>query len=199
MLTRNLFLGLIVLIFLQRLIELRISQRNVAAILSKGGQIHGENLLPWVKVLQLSWFLAMIAEVWGFNRPFNPLLASFGVIGLLSGQVLRFLSMKALGWRWSLPIATVPGLPTVNTGIYRYLRHPNWLGVIIEIAALPLIHSAYLAAIGFSVVNALILRQRVQQEETALAETANDRGLFLDTPRFLPKLSIWSLRGESPL
>jgi methyltransferase len=66
----------------------------------------------------------------------------------------------------------------VDKGIYRYLRHPNWLGVILEIAAIPLIHGAYLTAIAFSLANAVIMSKRIQTEEQALATKANDTGVF---------------------
>ncbi|MGL4880646.1 MAG: isoprenylcysteine carboxylmethyltransferase family protein, partial [Waterburya sp.] len=90
-----------------------------------------------------------------------------------AGQVLRYLSMQALSWRWTLPIMTVPNLPVVEFGIYRYLRHPNWLGVILEIAFLPLIHSAYLTAIAFSLGNAMLMIKRIQTEEQALKKNIN--------------------------
>jgi methyltransferase len=187
MLTRYLFLGIVILVFLQRLLELRISHNHVKYILGQGGRLIGENLLPFVKVLQLTWFLAMIAEVWYFERPFYPFLAFLGVSGVILGQILRFLSMRSLEWRWTLPIAVIPNLPAVNTGIYRYLRHPNWLGVLLEMASLPLIHSAYLTAIVFSLINGLIMSRRVQQEELALEENNQYLAQMQNTPRFIPQ------------
>ncbi|MEO0015438.1 MAG: hypothetical protein RLZZ535_3827, partial [Cyanobacteriota bacterium] len=133
----------------------------------------GDNLLGLVKALQVSWWIAMIAEVWYFDRPFIPVLAAIALVATIAGQVLRYLSMQALSWRWTLPIMTVPNLPVVESGIYRYLRHPNWLGVILEIAFLPLIHSAYLTAIAFSLVNAMVMIKRIQTEEQALRENIN--------------------------
>lgn len=117
---------------------------------SLGGEQRDDNLLNAVKVSQVSWGISTIAEVWLFNRPFLPLLAVTCIFLALAAQGLRYLSMKALGWRWTLPIMVIPDLPVVDRGIYRYLRHPNWLGVIWEIFSLPLIHSAYLTAIFFS-------------------------------------------------
>ncbi len=189
MLTKFIFTGIVAAVVLQRLVELGISKRNAAYILTQGGREHGDNLLNLVKVLQVNWLIAMMVEVWGLNRPFIPELATFALIVTIAGQVLRYLSMQALGWRWTLPIITVPGAPVVNTGIYHYLRHPNWLGVTLEIAALPLIHGAYLTAIGFSVVNAFVMSQRIQTEESALSQDNNYASAFVERSRFVPK--IW--------
>jgi methyltransferase len=173
MLTKYIFLGIVAAVIIQRLIEVRLSDRHAREILQRGGKEHGDNLLGVVKVLQVSWWFAMIAEVWYFDRPFMTVLAAIALAATIAGQVLRYLSMQALSWRWTLPIMTVPNLPVVESGIYRYLRHPNWLGVILEIAFLPLIHSAYLTAIAFSLVNAMVMIKRIQTEEQALKENIN--------------------------
>jgi len=96
--------------------------------------------------------------------------------------------MQALEWRWTLPIMTVPGMPVVESGIYRYIRHPNWLGVNLEIAFLPLIHSAYITAIAFSLANAWLMSRRIQAEEQSLGENTNYNAAFADKPRFIPMI-----------
>jgi methyltransferase len=185
MLTKYFFIGIIVAVILQRLLEVHLSDRHATEILQRGGKEHGDNLLGAVKVLQVSWWVAMIAEVWYFHRPFIPALASVALAATITGQVLRYLSMQALTWRWTLPIMTVPNLPVVKSGVYRYLRHPNWLGVILEIAFLPLIHSAYLTAFAFSLGNAWLMSQRIPAEEQALSENTNYAAVFANKPRFL--------------
>ena len=186
MLTKYIFTGIVVAVILQRMIELRISDRHKAEILKRGGQEYGDNLMGAVKVLQVSWWIAMIAEVWYLDRPFIPVLAAVSLTATIAGQILRYLSMQALEWRWTLPIMTVPGMPIVTSGLYRYLRHPNWLGVILEIAFLPLIHSAYVTAIAFSLANAWLMSKRIQTEERALSENTNYAAAFADKPRFIP-------------
>ncbi len=186
MLTKYIFTGIVVAVILQRMIELRISDRHKAEILKRGGQKYGDNLMGAVKVLQVSWWIAMIAEVWYLDRPFIPVLAAVSLTATIAGQILRYLSMQALEWRWTLPIMTVPGMPIVTSGLYRYLRHPNWLGVILEIAFLPLIHSAYVTAIAFSLANAWLMSKRIQTEERALSENTNYAAAFADKPRFIP-------------
>ncbi len=165
------FFGIIVVaVILQRLWELNFSRRNEVYLLARGAIKHSDNLLGMVKVLQITWWLAMLLEVWFFSRPFIPLLAVIGILATVTGQILRYLSIRALGKRWTLPIITIPGIPAVRHGIYRYLTHPNWLGVMLEIAGLPLIHGAYLTAICFSIANAFLLNKRMVAEQLALAK-----------------------------
>lgn len=186
MVTKFIFGIIVIAVVMQRLGELRLSKRQVKRLLSQGGHEHHCNVLGWVKVLQLAWFVAMIAEVLLFDRPFIPVLGAIAFLLLGVGQGLRYVSMRALGYRWTLPLVTLPGQPAVNFGIYHYMRHPNWLGVILEIAALPLIHSAYWTAIGFSILNLVIMVQRVQREEAVLT-LENDYLTYLgDRPRFFP-------------
>jgi methyltransferase len=185
--TQGLFLTLIVAVIIQRIIELRINKRHLAIALARGGKKADDNLLSAVKVLQVSWLIGMIAEVGLLNRPFIAPLAIICFLIALIAQLLRYLSMQALGWRWTLPIVVVPDLPVVNTGIYRYLRHPNWLGVMGEIWAIPLIHGAYLTSTLFSLVNAWIIGRRVRCEERALSQVTNYATTFAHTSRFLPR------------
>jgi methyltransferase len=188
MITRFIFIGIVAAVIVQRLFEMRISQFNAGQILAQGGQKQSDNFLGTVKILQVSWWISMLAEVWYFNRPFIPVLAAVALAATMAGQILRYLSMQALQWRWTLPIMTLPDLPVIDTGIYRYLRHPNWLGVTLEITFLPLIHSAYLTAIIFSIANILLTIKRVQAEEQALMQATNYALVFADTPRFIPKI-----------
>jgi methyltransferase len=97
-------------------------------------------------------------------------VAAFTVFA--AGQVLRLTAIRTLGWRWSTRIMTVPGPAgaPVRHGIYRYVRHPNYLGVELEILGAPLLHSAYLTSAVFGVANALLLRDRIRREEQALEE-----------------------------
>ena len=188
MLTKYIFVGIVLVVILQRICELRISGNNEAYILAQGAKKHSDNLLGVVKVLQTSWFLAALVEVWYFDRPFILSLSIVAFLVTLTGQVLRYLSMQALGRHWSLSIMTLPDMPVVDKGIYLYLRHPNWLGVILEIAALPLIHGAYLTTIIFSLANAFLMSKRIQTEEEALAKSSNYTLVFANRPRFIPRI-----------
>ena len=101
------FFSIIVLaVILQRLWELNLSRRNEVYLLARGAIEHSDNSLGMVKVLQITWWLAMVLEVWFLSRPFIPLLAIIGILATVTGQILRYLSMQALGKRWTLPIVT---------------------------------------------------------------------------------------------
>jgi isoprenylcysteine carboxyl methyltransferase (ICMT) family protein YpbQ len=198
MTTKTMFVGIVAAIILQRLSELRISQRNVAYLLAQGGREHDSNYLWMVKALQISWFVAMIAEVYWLDRPFVPALAVVGLLAAIAGQCLRYLSMQALGVRWTLPIITLPGAPVVDSGIYRYLRHPNWLGVILEIVGVPLIHTAYFTAIFFTLANALLMIKRIHKEEQVLGkDNEEDRSTKAEGRRFRTLREANATDGDS--
>jgi methyltransferase len=90
--------------------------------------------------------------------------------GLAAGQTLRYLAIRTLAECWSTRIYVVPDAPLIKHGIYRFVRHPNYLGVILEIASVPLLHAAYGTAVVFSLANLIILRHRIRLEELALDE-----------------------------
>jgi methyltransferase len=180
------FVLLILLLAGQRLYELRLSRRNSEELLARGATEAGARHMPVMKALHTLWFLAMLVEVFAFQRPFLPVLAVVGVAGLVAGQMLRYAAIRRLGPRWSVRVLVLPGSAPVTGGIYRYVRHPNYLGVMLEIAAVPLIHSAYLTAITFTILNGALLYVRIRAEERALREANDYDAAFGDTARFIP-------------
>ena len=188
MTTRWIFLILVIGLGIQRLAEMRLSARNERRILDNGGREYAPGQFQVMKLLHTAWFLAMIAEVFGLQRPFNPSLALAAGLGFLAGQALRYAAIFTLRERWTVRVMILPGAPPVNRGIYRFIRHPNYLGVILEIAAVPLLHSAYLTAIVFSIANALLLIWRIRTEEAALQDNNSYEQVFADRPRFLPRM-----------
>jgi methyltransferase len=188
MLTRWILLLLLILLGVQRLMELRLSARNERRILELGGHEHAAGQFHVMRSLHIAWFVAILAEVFGLRRPFIPSLALVASMVFLAGQALRYAAIYTLRERWTVRVMTLPGAKPVNQGIYRFIRHPNYLGVILEIGAVPLLHDAYLTAIIFSIANALLLTWRIQTEETALKEQNNYEQVFAGRPRFLPKL-----------
>jgi len=180
------FVVVLIVLALQRLFELRLSRRNEAHMQAQGGREHDSGHFRWMKLLHASWFVAMLAEAWWLRRPFKPLLAAVAFVTFLAGQSLRYAAIRTLGPRWSVRIMTLPGAPPVDRGIYRYLRHPNYLGVVLEIAAVPLLHGAYLTSILFSLANSLLLRVRIAAEEQALDDCRQYTAVFARRPRLIP-------------
>ena len=151
---------LVALLAAQRLWELRRSRRNEIRMREKGGFERFPEHYRVLVALHVSWFAAMLAEVCYF-RAFS---------GLAAGQTLRYFAIRTLAERWSTRIYVVPDAPLIKHGIYRFVRHPNYLGVILEIASVPLLHAAYGTAVVFSLANLIILRHRIRLEELALDE-----------------------------
>jgi methyltransferase len=186
MVTRILFAILLACIGLQRLAELRLSRKNENIILSRGGQEYAPLQLKWMKILHLAWFSGMLVEVFGFQRPFLPALSLTSLFLLVTGQLLRYAAIRTLGWRWSVRVMALPSAAPIQKGIYRYIRHPNYLGVMLEVIALPLIHTAYVTAICSALAFGVLIGLRIRVEEQALSKTSNYQEIFQGLPRFLP-------------
>lgn len=172
---------------LLRMIELRSSGRHLARLLADGGSRVSEPLYPLMVGLHAGLFVSSALEVWLQGRPFLPLLAWFmlGLLGLcLAGRVWIW---RSLGAQWNVHIVHTTR-PVVDTGPYRYVRHPNYTIVIAEIFALPLVHTAYLTALGFSLLNAGVVWQRIRHEEAVLFTRPDYQPKMGAKPRFLPAL-----------
>ncbi len=168
MLSQNLFFAGVGLVALQRVAELVYSKRNEKAILAQGGFEYAPEHFLWMKIIHASWLLGTILEVWFFKRAFLA-LPGFICLGLfLLGQILRVTAIFTLKSRWTATIMVLPGKKTISHGIYRFIKHPNYWGVFLEIAFLPLIHGAYLSSLVFSVLNLAILKIRISNEESVL-------------------------------
>jgi methyltransferase len=160
---------LIALTAVERLVEVRVSLRNAAWSTAQGGREYGREHYPFMVVLHTGFLLACVAEVWLLERPFLPLLG-WPMFAVAAGcQVLRWWCIRTLGPRWNTRVIIVPGLPRVTGGPYRWLNHPNYVAVVTEGVALPLVHTAWLTALTFTVLNALLLRTRIRVENEALA------------------------------
>jgi methyltransferase len=164
---------LVLLVGVERLVELVVSRRNTAWSLDRGGVESGAGHYPAMVALHTGLLVSCLAEVWLLDRPFLPWLGWPALAAVLAAQGLRWWCIATLGRRWSTRVVVVPGASLVATGPYRWLRHPNYLAVVVEVAALPLVHTAWLTATAFSVANAvLLLRWRIPVEERALRAAA---------------------------
>ena len=175
------FTVLVALVGLERLAELVVSKRNAAWSMERGGVETGFGHYPFMVVLHTGLLVGALAEAW-IRRPDVPALLAWSMTGLvLASQVLRWWCITTLGRRWNTRVIIVPGMPPVRSGPYRLLRHPNYVAVVVEGVALPLVHAAWITALLFSVANALLLRVRIRTEDAALAAlpepaTAEARG-----------------------
>jgi methyltransferase len=163
----------------ERLVEMAVSQRNLAWAYARGGQEHGRGHYPAMVALHVALLAGCVVEVWAFDRPFLPLLGWLMVAVVLATQALRWWCISTLGRRWNTRIVVIPGLPLVDRGPYRWLRHPNYVAVVVEGIALPMVHTAWITAVTFTVLNAFLLRVRIRAEEDALAWASSDSGSAL--------------------
>lgn len=184
--SRSLYLLLIVLVAVQRLAELAISKRNLAHALAGGGKEVESGHYPVMVVLHTAFLIACPVEVYALDRPFVPAVGIVCGIVLLLATGLRYWAIGTLGRRWNTRIVVVPGAPPVVGGPFRFLRHPNYLAVILEIVFLPLLHGAWITAAVFSLANAALLRVRIAAEERALAEASAYERAFAGRPRLIP-------------
>jgi len=169
-----------------RLAELRIADRNRARLLARGGVEASPGHYPFMVLLHTLFLFACPLEVWLLDRPFIPPLAASMLALFLLAMALRWWVIRTLAGRWTTRIVVLPGAPPVTGGPYRWIRHPNYVAVCLEIAALPLIHTAWLTALVFSVANAVLLRVRIRAEERALAASTSYGEVFAGTPRWIP-------------
>jgi methyltransferase len=169
-----------------RLMELRIANRNRLALLARGAIEASPGHYPWMVTLHSTWLASCLAEVWLLRRPFLPILAAVSLIAFLGAFALRMWVISTLGERWTTRIVCLPGASPITRGPYRWLRHPNYLAVVLEIASLPLVHTAWLTALVFSLLDGFLLRVRIRAEEEALQRLSGYEAVFAGRPRLLP-------------
>jgi methyltransferase len=162
------YLGLVALVACQRIAELRLSRGNAGKAFARGGIEYGRGHFPAMAVLHGAFLASCALEVVFLRRPFPGTLGWSALSAFLLAQGLRYWAIASLGDRWNVRVIVVPGDVPVARGPYRFLRHPNYLAVAVEMAALPLVHGAFLTAIVFSTLNAALLRLRIRTEEVAL-------------------------------
>ena len=152
------------------MLELAVSARNARWALAQGGRESGRGHFPPMVALHTGLILACAIEPVAAQRPFLTALAVPAIVVVLGAQALRWWCIGTLGRRWNTRIIVVPGLPLVARGPYRVLPHPNYVVVVLEGIALPLVASGWCTALVFTVLNAvLLLGFRIPAEERALA------------------------------
>jgi methyltransferase len=177
--------GYLALLLLERSVELVVSSRNARRAVAAGAVETGRGHYPVMVIFHASFLVAAAVEPIVLPRAW-PLAAAIPALLLaLAAQALRWWAVATLGARWSTRIVVPPGSTPVTGGPYRFLRHPNYVAVALELAAVPLIGGALLTCAVASLGNALLLTARIPAEERALGPTW--RRAFERRPRFLPR------------
>jgi methyltransferase len=166
--TLTAFTIVVALVALERLAELVVSQRNAAWSFERGGRESGQGHYPFMVVLHSGFLVAMLVEAW-VRRPDVAAGLAWSMLALVvASQALRWWCIVTLGRRWNTRVIIVPGLPPVTSGPYRLLPHPNYVAVVLEGVALPLVHASWITALVFTVANAALLTVRIRTEDAAL-------------------------------
>ena len=163
------YLLLVAAVAVERVIELVVSSRNLAWSRARGGVEFGARHYPAMVALHAGVLVGCAVEPIVLHRPFVPALGwpMFAVV--LVAQGLRWWCIATLGRQWNTRVVVIPGAERVARGPYRFFSHPNYVAVVAEGIALPLVHSAWITASLFSVLNAVLLRRRIKVEDAALA------------------------------
>ncbi|WP_371483171.1 isoprenylcysteine carboxyl methyltransferase family protein [Kitasatospora sp. NBC_00315] len=162
------YTALILLVAAERLAELVTARRNAGWSRRLGGREFGGGHYPVMVLLHTGLLAGCLAETAWAHRPFLPALGWPMLALALAAQALRWWCIATLGPRWNTRVIVVPGLPLVTGGPYRLFAHPNYVAVVVEGAALPLVHTAWLTALGFTLLNLPLLAVRLRCENRAL-------------------------------
>ena len=161
----------VALVAIQRLLELRLSRRHERILRARGAVERGREHYPLMVGLHVLWLLSTLVE--GLLRgPDIPVYWPVPLALFLLAQLLRYWAILTLGDYWNTRVLVVPGTKLVRRGPYRYIRHPNYAVVIVEIATFPLIFGDWITALVFTILNAALLFVRIRTENRALAELA---------------------------
>jgi methyltransferase len=183
-----LYLALLAAVGLLRLVELRISRRHQVRMLASGAVRVREPYFKWMVAVHTGVLVGAAAEVVLLKRPFLPLLAALMLTLFIASNLVRLWVVLTLGDLWSVQVMDSTQLGVVTTGPFRFVRHPNYTGVILEMISLPLIHAAWITAVIASLAHSLALSMRIRAEERILMANPEYRGAMGHKPRFLPGL-----------
>jgi len=160
---------LIAAVACERVAELVVSKRNLAWSRTQGGVEFGAAHYPAMVILHTAFLVGCLVEVIWLDRPFLPALGWPMLAIVVAAQALRWWCITTLGQQWNTRVVVIPGATRVSGGPYRLLSHPNYVAVIAEGIALPLVHTAWITALVFTVLNGVLLATRITTENAALA------------------------------
>lgn len=183
-----LYLALLAAVAALRLIELRISRQHQVKMLAQGAVPVPEPHFKWMVVVHSGVLIGAALEVVMLRRPFLPLLGGLMFALFLASNLMRFWVVRALGELWSVQVMDSTRIRVVTTGPFRFVRHPNYTGVILEMISLPLIHTAWITAIVTSLGYSIALSMRIRAEESVLMANPEYRAAMGHKPRFVPGL-----------
>ena len=182
------YLGLLLVVALLRIYELQISRRHQREMVARGASRVIDPVFRPMVALHTGVLLGAALEVVLLRRPFYPVLAAICFAIFLAANVVRWWVIRTLGEHWNVEVMNSTGMGVITTGPFRYVRHPNYAAVFVEMLVLPLIHGAWITASVGSAAHILVLLRRINTEERVLFSDARYREAMYGKPRFLPGL-----------
>jgi len=181
------YLGLLVVVALLRIYELQISRRHQREMILRGASMVADPRFRWMVLVHVGVLLGAALEVVFLHRPFYRVFASVCFVAFLAANVVRWWVIRTLGEHWNVQVMNSTGMGVITTGPFRYVRHPNYAAVFVEMLALPLIHCAWITAVLGSAAHAVVLSQRLATEERVLSSDPYYREAMGGKPRFIPR------------
>jgi len=181
------YLVLLALVGLGRLVELRISRQNRRELEKQGVPKIVEPHFRWMVLLHGGVLIAAALEVVILHRPWIPALAIPMFAVFVLANLLRWWVIRTLAGHWNVEVMASSQLGVVTSGPYRWVRHPNYVAVVAELFALPMIHAAWITALAGTAANLEVLRRRVDAEDRVLMSDPAYRASMGGKPRFLPR------------
>ena len=180
------YLGLLAAVGGGRLAEMRLSRRHQRALAARGYAREREPGFPFMVALHAAVLLGAAIEVIAARRPLIPAIAIPALGLFVLANLLRWWVIRTMAEHWNVQVVNALPLGVVTTGPFRWVRHPNYVAVFVELAALPMVHFAYLTAIVGSALHVVVLARRIAFEERLLLSNPTYRMTMGDKPRFLP-------------
>lgn len=183
----KLFYLFFTVIVLQRLAELMIAKRNEKWMKQQGAIEFGKDHYGIMVSMHLLFFVSFMFEVLIFRNTLSPLWIWLLPVFLIT-QFGRMWALTSLGKYWNTKIIVLPNANVVRKGPYRFIKHPNYAIVTLELLVIPLLFQAYITAAVFTVLNIAMLSIRIPAEEHALKTLTKYEGTFKKCNRFVPKM-----------
>jgi methyltransferase len=197
--SRALFLALLAAVAGVRVVEVLVSRRHQRVMIARGVRAVPDPLFPLMVAVHTGVLLGAAVEVILLRRPLIPALAVvMGGLFILA-NVVRWWVIRTLASQWNVQVMDSLSLGVVSAGPFRFVRHPNYAAVLVELASLPLIHTAWVTALLGSTAHAWVISRRVALEESVLLRDAEYRRVMAEKPRFLPWLTRAQVGRTAPL
>lgn len=183
------YLGLLLLVGVGRLLEMRLSRRHQRQLQELGFPRERERGFVFMVTLHTGVLVAAAVEVLWAQRPLISALAVPALVAFVLANVLRWWVIRTMAAHWNVNVVNSLALGVVTDGPYRFVRHPNYVAVFVELLALPLVHTAWVTALAGTALHAFVLRRRLALEESVLDADASYRAQMGSKPRFVPRLA----------